>query len=189
MTAVYGSFTMIVYGVCSGCCDRLRQLRPDYGPDSLLVAQRRRPDGGYFGFKSVTWWEAEPRYPVLIIHPWAVPDGAGFILGVGGAWTGSCSLKPKIDTLYCQKYLLICLDLHINISAIPFLIDWRHTEPYGVQYDVSPPFATITASTLLGRLSTRFRSVYGNFWPFFQKSICEVTHWCWTRRPGSQSPL
>ena len=44
----------------------------------------------------------------------------------------------------------------------------------------APPFAAITASTLLGKLSTRFRSVYGSFWPFFQKHICEVRHWCWT---------
>ena len=56
MTAVYGSFTMIVYDVCCESCDRLWRLRPEYGPNSLLAAQWRRPDGGYFGFKSVTWW-------------------------------------------------------------------------------------------------------------------------------------
>jgi len=32
--------------------------------------------------------------------------------------------------------------------------------------ELDDPFAAITASTLLGRLSTRFKSVYGNFWPF-----------------------
>uniref|UniRef100_A0A3P8S0T8 Uncharacterized protein n=1 Tax=Amphiprion percula TaxID=161767 RepID=A0A3P8S0T8_AMPPE len=41
----------------------------------------------------------------------------------------------------------------MNVSDIPFLI-------HGVQYDVGPPFAARTASTLLGRLSTRFRSVF-----------------------------
>ena len=37
--------------------------------------------------------------------------------------------------------------------------------------------------------SANFRRVYGNFWPFFQEHICEVTHWCWRGRPGSQSSL
>ena len=56
----------------------------------------------------------------------------------------------------------------MTLSDFPFLI-------HRVYYDVGPLFAAVIASTLLGRLSTRFRRV----WPFFQKCICEVTHWCW----------
>lgn len=41
----------------------------------------------------------------------------------------------------------------MNLSAIPFLT-------ISVQYDVSAPFAAITASILPGRLSTRLRSVF-----------------------------
>ena len=85
-------------------------------------------------------------------------------------------------TLYCQKYSLTCLDSHMNLSDIPFLI-------HRVQSDVGPPFAAITASTLLGRLSTRFRSVFMGLLDHSSRSICEVTHWCWSRRPGSQSAL
>ena len=59
---------------------------------------------------------------------------------------------PVLLTLYCQKYLLICLYTHMNLSDIPFLI---HRV-----YDIGPPFAAITASTLLGKLSTKFRSVF-----------------------------
>ena len=48
-------------------------------------------------------------------------------------------------TLYClYKYLLTCLDSHMNLSDIPFLI-------HRVYYDVGSPFAAVTASTLLGR--------------------------------------
>lgn len=43
--------------------------------------------------------------------------------------------------------------LPYELSNIPFLI-------HRVQYDVSPPFAAKRALTLLGRLSTRFRSVF-----------------------------
>ena len=93
--------------------------------------------------------------------------------------SGKCIGFNLKHTLYCQKYSLTCLDSQMKLSDIPFLI---HRV-----YDVSPPFAVTTALTLLGRLSTRFRSVHGNFWPFFQKHICEVTHWCWTGRPLSLS--
>ncbi|MEQ2254959.1 hypothetical protein ILYODFUR_008957 [Ilyodon furcidens] len=41
----------------------------------------------------------------------------------------------------------------MNLSDAPFLI-------HRVQQDAGPPFAAIAASTLLGRLSTRFRSVF-----------------------------
>ena len=75
-----------------------------------------------------------------------------------------------LNTLYFQKYSLTCRDSHINLS------------------DVCPPFTAITASTLLGRLSTRFVCVYGIIWPFFLKCFCEATEWCWTGKPGSQSP-
>ena len=47
------------------------------------------------------------------------------------------------------KYSLTCLDSIMTLSDIPFLI-------HRVYCDVSPAFA---ASTLLGRLSTRFRCV------------------------------
>ena len=34
---------------------------------------------------------------------------------------------------------------------------------------------------------TILSKVFGNFWPFFQKHICEFRHWCWRRRPAMQS--
>ena len=40
----------------------------------------------------------------------------------------------------------------MNFNGMPVLVN-------RVQYWVGPPFAAMTASTLLGRLSTRFRSV------------------------------
>ena len=63
-------------------------------------------------------------------------------------WADNLSIRY---TLYCQKYSLTCFDSHANLIDIPFLI-------HRVKY-VSPPFAAITASTLLGRLFTGFRSV------------------------------
>ena len=43
--------------------------------------------------------------------------------------------------------------MHVNMIGIPFLI-------HSVEYDVGPPIAAITASTLFGRLSTRFRNMF-----------------------------
>lgn len=44
------------------------------------------------------------------------------------------------------------------------------------------PFATITSSPLLGRLSIRFYLlVFGSLCSFTKKSISENRHWCWTR--------
>ena len=63
------------------------------------------------------------------------------------------SSRISIYTLFCQKNSLICLYTHMTLSDIQFLI-------HRVYYDVSPPFAAITASTLLEKLSTRFRSVF-----------------------------
>jgi len=64
----------------------------------------------------------------------------------------SVSWASVLRTLYCQKHSLICLYTHMNLSDIPFLI-------HRVYIDVGLPFAAMTASTLLGKLSTRFRSV------------------------------
>lgn len=47
------------------------------------------------------------------------------------------------------------LATHISFSDIPLLI-------HRVSYDISIPFTAITTLTLLGSLSTRLRSVYGN---------------------------
>uniref|UniRef100_A0A3P8U8X8 HECT domain-containing protein n=1 Tax=Amphiprion percula TaxID=161767 RepID=A0A3P8U8X8_AMPPE len=70
------------------------------------------------------------------------------------------------DTLYCQKYSLTCLDSHMSISDIPFLI-------HRVQYDVSPPFAAITALTLL---FTRFRSVFMGIFDHSSRSTFVRSH-------------
>ena len=90
-----------------------------------------------------------------------------------GLTTGECcgSIKDRAfpPTLYCQKYSLTCLDSHMNLSEIPYLV-------HSIYKDIGPPVAAITATTLLGRLSTRFWSVYGNFGSFFQMHIWEVTH-------------
>ena len=62
---------------------------------------------------------------------------------------------------------------HMNFNSIPILVR-------RVQYWVGPPFAAITASTLLGRLSTWFRSVsMGMFDHSSRSTICEVRHWYW----------
>ncbi|XP_058258308.1 uncharacterized protein LOC131361290 isoform X2 [Hemibagrus wyckioides] len=45
-----------------------------------------------------------------------------------------------------------------------------------VQYDVGPPFAAITASTLLGRLSTRFRSVFMGIFDHSSRSAFVRSH-------------
>ncbi len=34
-----------------------------------------------------------------------------------------------------------------------------------------------------------FAPDFGVFCPFIQQSTCEVRQWCWTRRPGPQSPF
>ncbi|XP_058230352.1 uncharacterized protein LOC131343021 isoform X2 [Hemibagrus wyckioides] len=47
---------------------------------------------------------------------------------------------------------------------------------FRVQYDVSPPFAAITASTLLGRLSTRFRSVFMGIFDHSSRSTFVRSH-------------
>lgn len=67
-------------------------------------------------------------------------------------WYAVC-IVVKRNTLYSQKYSLILLCIHITLSDITFII-------HSVQYDASPLFEVITASTLLGRLSTRFRNVF-----------------------------
>lgn len=60
-------------------------------------------------------------------------------------------------TFHCHKYSLFSRHVHVKLSDIPFLI-LRDCQ------DVRPAFAAITASTLLWRLSARFRSVFvGNF--------------------------
>ncbi|MEQ2252936.1 hypothetical protein ILYODFUR_026911 [Ilyodon furcidens] len=55
--------------------------------------------------------------------------------------------------LILQDYPATLTDSHMKLSDIPFLI-------HRVQYDVGSPFGDITASTLLGRLSTRLRSIF-----------------------------
>ena len=42
-----------------------------------------------------------------------------FLLFTVGSYLQSLS---NIHTLYCQKYSLTCLDSHMNLSDIPFLI-------------------------------------------------------------------
>lgn len=62
-------------------------------------------------------------------------------------------LTKCLNKLYCQKHSLFCLCKHMNLCDIPFLI-------HKVSCDVGPPFAAITASSLAGRISTRFRSMF-----------------------------
>ena len=70
----------------------------------------------------------------------------------------------------------------MNASGIPFL-------NHRIYYDVGPPFAAITASTLLGRLSTRFRSVFMGIFDHSSRSAFVRSDRCWSRKPGSHSPL
>uniref|UniRef100_A0A3P8T6V7 mRNA m(6)A methyltransferase n=1 Tax=Amphiprion percula TaxID=161767 RepID=A0A3P8T6V7_AMPPE len=57
----------------------------------------------------------------------------------------------------------------MNVSDIPFLI-------HRVQYDIGPHFAAVTASTLLGRLSTRFRSVFMGIFDHSSRSAFVRSH-------------
>ncbi|MED6295149.1 hypothetical protein CHARACLAT_028582 [Characodon lateralis] len=66
-------------------------------------------------------------------------------------------------TLYCQKYLLTCLDSHMNLSDIQFL-------SHRIQNPISPSFAAITASALQERLSTRFRSLFNGLFNHSSRS-------------------
>lgn len=72
-------------------------------------------------------------------------------------------------------------DHHANMSLleIPFQ---NHDHNIAL-----PPFAAITAFTLLWRFSSRILSVC--LWESVQKSICELRHWCCMRRAGLQSAL
>ena len=55
----------------------------------------------------------------------------------------------------------------MNINSIPVLV-------LRVQYWVGPPFAAIIASSLLGRLSTRFRSVSMGMFDYSSRSAFDV---------------
>lgn len=69
----------------------------------------------------------------------------------------------------CWSQLTVSADFvnqNSTTSDIQFLID----------RDVGLAFASIRASALLGRFSTRFRSVNGNYLPFMEKPIVEVRH-------------
>ena len=59
-----------------------------------------------------------------------------------------------------------------------------HSKIMGIN---SPPFTAITASTLLGRLSTRCWNIATVTCFHLATSISEVRHWCWPITPGSQS--
>lgn len=54
-------------------------------------------------------------------------------------------------------------------------------------YGVVPPFAAITVSTLLWRLSGSVS--LGIFAHLSSRWFVRVRYWCWTGRPGSQSPF
>jgi len=58
-----------------------------------------------------------------------------------------------MDVLYCQTFWDACFYMHLNFNDIPFLIN-------RVNMELVHPFAALTSSTLLGRPSTRFRSVF-----------------------------
>ena len=73
---------------------------------------------------------------------------------VGPSPIDVCWRGHSTVTIYTilPKVLGTCLYTYMNFNCIPVLV-------HRVQYWVGPPFEAITASTLLGRLSTRFRSV------------------------------
>ena len=85
--------------------------------------------------------------------------------------TTTLLVKPHSRyTIYtCQKHLLTCLDSHMNLSEIPLLIQ-------RVWYDACLPFAAKTASTLLGRLSKRFRSVFMGIFDHSSRSVFVRSH-------------
>ncbi|KAK6303711.1 hypothetical protein J4Q44_G00261650 [Coregonus suidteri] len=64
-----------------------------------------------------------------------------------------------------------------------------HSKIMGINIELVPPFAAITASTLLGRLSTRCLNIASGTCFHSATSISEVAHRCWAIRPGSQSVL
>ena len=65
---------------------------------------------------------------------------------------------------------------------------WRsHSKIMGINMELVPPFAAITASTLLGMISTRCWNIAAGTCLHSTTSISEVGHWCRAIRPGSQS--
>lgn len=81
-------------------------------------------------------------------------------------------------------FIFFTLSSNICSSAFTHIWSWvtPQSESIGFYYNVGPPFAP---ATLLGRLSTGFKSLDGNFRPFLQKRGHEVGWWCWMRKPGS----
>ena len=80
----------------------------------------------------------------------------------------------EAHTVHIQKYVDMCS----NISC----------QNHSHQYGVGPPFAAITASTLLRRFSTRGWNIAAGTCFHSATSFSEVRD-CWVIRPGSQSAI
>ena len=94
-------------------------------------------------------------------------------------WALSYLLSSEENTLYYQKYWDTCLYTHMKFNGITVLVR-------RVRYWVGPPFAAITASTLLVRLSTRFRSVSSR--NAFVRSGTDVGRKAWLAVPALIHP-
>lgn len=90
-----------------------------------------------------------------------------------------CKIKPFVQEWIRRTLCVWKVSTHLLDT--PFLI-------HGVQYAVGPPFAAITATTLLGRLSRRFRSGLMGMFDHSSRSafvrshtyLCDLTkktHW------------
>ena len=92
------------------------------------------------------WYQ---RFRQLLVVWWC----GGDVLSTSWSWLKHHSLPEccyDLDTIYSQKHSLTCLDSHMSFSDI-----------IPNQYDLGPPFAARTASTLLKAVHQVQECVYG----------------------------
>lgn len=83
---------------------------------------------------------------------------------------------------------LCCFHMHVTMSGIPLLIS--RVLYYFVLCLTCATHACFMCCTHNSFIYVEERFVFiRDFWAFFQKCICEVTHCCWTRRSDFQPPL
>lgn len=89
------------------------------------------------------------------------------------------------------KLLRFSSNHHVTAGAEPCLhtheVDWCTILIHRVYYGIGPPFAATTASTVLGRLSTRFRCVFVWIFDHSSRSTFTCPSDCLTKKPDFYS--
>lgn len=110
------------------------------------------------------------------------PERSEFVSSIlQSASTSSIFISSHYPFAYSQIH---CIAKSIRSSG--FTCIWigvtSHSWGIGFKMSVANPLPLKQLELFfLSRLSTRF-SVYGRFWQYFMKHICEVRHRCWIRR-------